>query len=215
METIRVSECFTSIQGESHWAGYPCAFVRLAGCNLDCGYCDTRYAREEEGRVKSVADVAAWVAGTGLKTVEVTGGEPLAQPGTLSLLTRLSGQGLRVLLETNGSLPIEGVARRVHVILDVKTPGSGMADRMCWENLKGLKRSDEVKFVLCGRSDYEWAKGVIAEHGLTRRVRVNLSPVHGLLAPGDLARWMVEDRLDARFQLQLHRLLWPGSDRGV
>lgn len=214
MSALRVSEIFSSIQGESHWAGYPCTFVRLAGCNLDCAWCDTRYARtggEEMDAAAIVADVKA----RGLPMVELTGGEPLLQEGTADLLWRLAGAGLRTLLETNGSLPVESVPPRVHVVMDLKAPGSGMAEWNRWQNLAALKSTDEVKIVLRDRSDYEWARQTLDERGVLGRLRVSLSPVSGELEPRALAEWMVEDRLDARLQLQLHRLLWPGTERGV
>ena len=214
MANLRVCEIFSSIQGESHWAGYPCTFVRLTGCNLDCTYCDTRYAREGGEEMDAAAVVEA-VRAKGLATVEVTGGEPLVQPGAADLLWRLAGAGFRVLLETNGSLPLEGVPPKVHVVMDVKTPGSGMEDRNRWENLAVLKTSDELKLVLRDRADYEWARRVLREKGILGRFRASVSPVWGELEPGALAEWLLADRLDVRLQLQLHRLLWPGMERGV
>ena len=214
MVTLQVSEIFSSIQGESHWAGYPCTFVRLAGCNLDCAYCDTRYAREG-GAPVALDEVLRAVAREGLGTVEVTGGEPLVQPGTPALLEALVEESRRVLLETNGSLPLDPVPPGVHVIMDLKAPGSGMADRNRWENLSALRPTDEVKIVCRDRADYEWSVGVIRAHGLVGRVKVNLSPVWGRLDPALLARWILDDRLDVRLQVQLHRVLWPDRDRGV
>lgn len=214
MAMVRVTELFASIQGESHWAGYPCTFVRLTGCNLDCTYCDTRYARDG-GRELEVAAVVSAVRDAGLAMVEVTGGEPLCQPAAPDLLGALCREGFRVLLETNGSLPLEPVPPAVCVVMDLKTPGSGMADRNRWENLALLKAADEVKLVLTDRADYDWARNVLSERALLGRHRVSLSPVSGKLDPADLAAWMVEDRLDARLQIQLHRILWPERDRGV
>ncbi len=214
MVTLQVSEIFSSIQGESHWAGYPCTFVRLAGCNLDCAYCDTRYARQG-GTPMPLEEVLRAVAREGLGTVEVTGGEPLVQPGTPALLEALLEEGRRVLLETNGSLPLDPVPPGVHVIMDLKTPGSGMADRNRWENLSALRPTDEVKIVCRDRADYAWAVEVIRTRGLAGRVKVSLSPVWGRLDPALLAGWMLDDRLDVRLQVQLHRILWPGRDRGV
>jgi len=214
VSTLRLCELFTSLQGESHWAGYPCTFVRLAGCNLDCAYCDTRYAREggEERTIDAIVEAAR---AKGLPMVEVTGGEPLTQPAAGELLWRLAGAGFRVLLETNGSLPLDGVPPRVHIVMDLKAPGSGMVDRNRWENLELLKSTDEVKVVLRDRADYEWAREAWQERLAPRRIRTSLSPVWGDLPPAELAAWMVEDRLDVRFQLQLHRVLWPGAERGV
>lgn len=214
MVALKVAEIFSSIQGESHWAGYPCTFVRLAGCNLDCTYCDTRYAREG-GEPMSLAAVAAAVVREGLHTVEVTGGEPLHQQGTPDLLRALVATGRRVLLETNGSLPLDGVPPEVCVVMDLKAPGSGMAAFNRWENLARLKPTDEVKVVCRDRRDYEWARDVLRERRVLGRARASLSPVWGEVQPAELARWMLEDRLDARLQLQLHRILWPTLDRGV
>ena len=209
-----MSEIFSSIQGESHWAGYPCTFVRLVGCNLDCSYCDTRYARSG-GEVWPVESVLEVVERAGLATVEVTGGEPLLQEGAAALLEGLVSAGHRVLLETNGSLSLDSVPPGVVVVMDVKAPGSGMAAENCWENLQVLTRDDEVKVVCLHRSDYEWARDALRQRGVLGRVRVSFSPVCGELSPADLAGWMIEDRLDARLQIQLHRVIWPGLDRGV
>ena len=214
MAEVTVVEIFSSIQGESHWAGYPCTFVRLAGCNLECAYCDTRYARQG-GSALSVEDAVRAVAEKGLATVEVTGGEPLHQPGCGELLQGLAATGRRVLLETNGSLPLDPVPPPVIVIMDLKAPGSGMAAFNRWENLSQLRPSDEVKIVCRDREDYVWARETLRGRGILGRVRVSLSPVWGELAPAELAQWLVEDRLDVRLQLQLHRILWPDSDRGV
>jgi len=214
MAELPVVEIFSSIQGESHWAGYPCTFVRLAGCNLDCAYCDTRYAREG-GNPMSLAAVVRAVEQEGLATVEVTGGEPLLQAGAPELLRALAATGRRVLLETNGSLPLDAVPPEVWVVMDLKAPGSGMAAFNRWENLSALKPTDEVKVVCRDRPDYEWARDTLRHRGLLGRTRASLSPVWGEVDPAELARWMLEDRLDARLQLQLHRILWPAVERGV
>jgi 7-carboxy-7-deazaguanine synthase len=161
------------------------------------------------------AAVVEAVRGRGLPTVEVTGGEPLLQPGAVDLLWRLAGAGFRVLLETNGSLPVEEVPPKVHVVMDVKTPGSGMSDRNRWENLAMLKTSDEIKLVLRDRTDYDWTRWVLREKGILGRFRVSVSPVWGELEARELAEWLLRDRLDARLQVQLHRILWPAADRGV
>jgi 7-carboxy-7-deazaguanine synthase len=215
MSLLRISEIFTSIQGESHWAGYPCTFVRLAGCNLDCSYCDTRYARREEGEPCSVERIVERVCSENAPLVEVTGGEPLCQARTPALLQALLDTGRRVLLETNGSLPLDDVPSGVHVVMDIKTPSSGMNDFNLWPNIDLLKPSDEVKLVVSGRDDYEWALRELRSREAFSRVRVSFSPVWGSVEPAALAGWILEDRLDARFQLQLHKILWPGTDRGV
>lgn len=218
---LKVAGLFHSLQGESTWAGTPMAFVRLAGCPLECAYCDTPEARRG-GTGMPLAEVLARVAeflpgeGEG-RCVEVTGGEPLAQAGTRELLRRLCDAGYGVLLETNGCEPLDGVDGRVHVIMDLKTPGSGMADRTRWENLERLRADrDEIKFVLTGRRDYDWAKARIEEHGLARRVKaVLLSPAANSLTPRELAGWMLEDRWRSpvRLQIQLHKLLWPQGEQ--
>lgn len=214
MKTLKVCEIFISIQGEGHFAGYPCAFVRLSGCNLECAWCDTRYAFGE-GEEIEIEEVARKALSLGAPTVEVTGGEPLAQEGTAELLRLLAKGGrVKVLLETNGSLPIDAVAPEVHIVMDVKTPSSGMAGRNLWENIPRLKPSDEIKMVIASRGDYQWAKEVIRER-IAGRCLVTLSPAAGNIDPSNLAGWMVEDRLNARFQLQLHKILWPQALRGV
>jgi 7-carboxy-7-deazaguanine synthase len=211
---LRVCEIFSSIQGESHWAGYPCTFVRLAGCNLDCAYCDTRYA-QSEGSPMELEAVLAAVAERGLPMVEVTGGEPLEQQGTPELLHRLSAEGYRTLLETNGSLPIGGLPAEVHVIMDLKSPGSGMVHANRWENLEALKATDEIKVVITNRDDFAWALDVLRHRVLPAGIRTTLSPASGLLNATVLASWILEERLDVRLQVQLHRLLWPALERGV
>jgi 7-carboxy-7-deazaguanine synthase len=213
-DTLQISEIFASIQGESHWAGYPCVFVRLAGCNLDCAYCDTLYAKTG-GEAMTLDEVVAKAASFGLKTVELTGGEPLHQPLALELVKRLADRDFRVLIETNGSYPIDRVDQRATVILDLKTPGSKMESMNHWPNLAALKPTDEVKAVVTDRADYLWVVEVIERHSLVGATRITLSPALGQVEPAELAQWMVEDKLDARMQLQLHKLIWPDQDRGV
>jgi 7-carboxy-7-deazaguanine synthase len=211
---VRVTEIYRSIQGESSFAGLPCAFVRLTGCNLRCTYCDSEFAFYG-GESLAVPDVVRRVGELGVPLVEVTGGEPLWQTGCLTLLRELCDLGHTVLLETGGSLDISPVDPRVHRIVDVKTPDSGMAHRNLWSNLALLGPRDEVKFVLGGRADYEWTRGVIREHGLEGRTQVLLSTVFGALEPREVVAWLLEDGLSARFQLQLHKFIWPPEARGV
>lgn len=215
METLRVNERFVSIQGESSFAGLPCAFIRLAGCPLRCRWCDTVYARQDPGQPHDLASLLAWAEAQGVDLVEVTGGEPLAQAGTLALLAGLCDQGRRVLLETSGALDIGPVDPRVHVIMDVKCPSSGMAERLHRPNLARLAAKDEVKFVLADRTDYEYARGIIAGHGLAGRCGLLLSCVAGSIAPATVVAWLLADRLPVRFQLQLHKYIWPERERGV
>ena len=210
---LRVTEIFHSIQGESSYAGQPCVFVRLTGCPLRCTWCDTDYAFYG-GQECSSDEVLAKVQAYGCRLVEVTGGEPLAQPESLPFMARLCDAGYTVLLETSGAIDIAPVDPRVHVILDVKCPGSGMTDRMHWPNLSKLTAKDEAKFVLADRTDYDWAREVLAEHGVADRCPVLFSPVFGSLDVRQLAEWILADRLPVRLQIQLHKVLWPETERG-
>ncbi len=212
--TVVVHEVYVSLQGESTWAGLRCAFVRLSACHLRCTWCDTPHAFDQ-GTRRTVDDVVASVHALGTPLVEVTGGEPLLQPGVYPLMSKLCDLGHTVLIETSGALDIGRIDPRVIRIVDVKCPASGEAERNRWENLDLLTPRDEVKFVLADRADYEWARVVIAERGLPARCTVLLSVAHGLLAPADVARWMIEDKLEARFQLQMHKVIWDPDARGV
>lgn len=211
---MRVTEIFHSIQGESSYAGQLCVFVRLTGCPLRCTWCDTEYAFYG-GSEQSIEQILAKIDLYGCHLVEVTGGEPLAQPETFSLITRLCDRGYQVLIETSGAIDIASVDRRAHIILDVKCPGSGMTDRMYWPNLNQLTMKDEAKFVLADRKDYDWARQTIAQYELTGRCSVLMSPVFGSLEPRLLAEWVLADRLPVRFQLQLHKIIWAPDMRGV
>ncbi len=211
---MRISEIFYSIQGESSYAGQPCVFVRLTGCPLRCTWCDTDYAFYG-GQDGSIDEILAKVQTYGCRLVEVTGGEPLAQPESLPLLTRLCDAGYTVLLETSGAIDIAPVDPRAHIILDVKCPGSGMTERMYWPNLAALTTKDEAKFVLTDRADYEWAKEMLAHHHLADRCSVLFSPVFGSLDLRQLAEWILADRLPVRFQVQLHKYIWAPDMRGV
>jgi 7-carboxy-7-deazaguanine synthase len=212
--TLIVNETFFSIQGEGTRAGQPCVFVRLTGCPLRCGWCDTAYAFQEGAR-RSVDDVVRDVARHPCRRVLITGGEPLAQPAAFALVARLLDEGWQVLVETSGHIPLNGLDRRAVTILDVKAPGSGETHRMEWRNLDLLAGSDEVKFVLADRADYEWSRALVRDRGLIAKCVVLFSPVHGVLDPGVLGRWILEDGLDVRLQVQLHKYLWPGVERGV
>lgn len=211
---LLVHEIFYSLQGESTFAGRPCVLVRLTGCQMRCVWCDTEYAFYE-GRWRALEDVLAEVASHGCPLVEVTGGEPLLQPGAVPLLAALCDAGYEVLLETGGGLDIAPVDRRVRRIVDVKCPGSGEAENNRWQNLEHLTSRDELKFVIADRRDYEWARGVVRERGLEAICPVHFSPVWSSCAPAELAAWILEDHLPVRLQLQLHKLLWGAETRGV
>lgn len=215
MARVRVNEIFYSIQGESTWAGCPCVFVRLTGCNLRCAWCDTEYAFYE-GRQMEIGEVAANVESFGCGLVEITGGEPLLQQGVHPLIEMLLARGHAVMIETSGERDISVLDPRVVRIMDLKCPASGESERNRWSNLEHLTTRDEVKFVVADRRDYEWAREVIRTHRLAERVNaVLLSPVFGKLAPSDLAAWILSDRLPVRMQLQMHKHIWPPTTRGV
>ena len=208
--TLRVSEIFHSLQGESTRVGLPTIFVRLTGCPLRCVWCDTPYAFSG-GESMSIDSILAHVADFACATVCVTGGEPLAQKACAALLGALCDAGYRVSLETSGALDIAGIDPRVARVMDLKAPGSGEADKNRWENLALLRANDELKFVLASRTDYEWAVATCRDHALFERCPVLFSPVHGALDAAALAQWMLDDRIPARFQLQLHKLLWQDA----
>jgi len=211
---LRVNEIYASIQGEGTRAGRPCTLIRLAGCNLRCAWCDTKHAYDA-GRPMSLAEVLAAAKELAIGQVMVTGGEPLLQQECPALLSALCDAGHETLLMTNGSLDISGVDERVIRCLDVKCPASGQSGSALWPNLESLRASDEVKFVIAERGDYDFARQVIAEHRLIGRCEVILSVAAGLLAPAALAKWMLEDRLEARLGVQLHKLIWPDVQRGT
>lgn len=215
-ETLRVTEIFHSIQGESTWAGLPCVFVRLARCNLRCRWCDTAYSFRG-GATWSIADIVRRVGEFGTNLVEVTGGEPLAQANCAPLCQALLDKGRRVLVETGGSLPIHGLPREAVRIMDVKCPDSGESERNHWPNMDALDAGrDEVKFVIASRGDYEWSRSVLTRYTLPQRCKAVLfSPVFSELEPVSLAGWILEDRLPVRMQLQMHKYIWPPDARGV
>ena len=212
--SLVVHEIYRSIQGESTFAGLPCVFVRLTACHLRCHYCDTRHAFRH-GQTLALEEVLDRALAWEDRLVEVTGGEPLLQPEVFPLMTRLADAGKTVLLETSGAVDIAPVDPRVHIILDLKTPGSGEVEANLWSNLALLKPIDEVKFVVCDRSDFDWAVEQVRAHRLTDRVPVLVGAVSGELDPADLAAWVLETHLPLRLQVQLHKILWHPSARGV
>ena len=209
---LRISEIFFSLQGETRTVGLPTVFVRLTGCPLRCVYCDTAYAFEG-GQLITIDDVVAEVARYAPRYVTVTGGEPLAQPNVHALLQQLCDAGYEVSLETGGTMPIDEVDVRVSRVVDLKTPASGELSRNCYDNIAHLNRHDQIKFVLCDRADYEWARLQIDQYQLHEKVdEVLLSPAFGQLSYRDLADWIVADNLPVRMQLQLHKMIW-GDER--
>jgi len=204
---LRITETFYSLQGEADAVGWPTFFIRLTGCPLRCGYCDTAYAFHG-GEWRGIPALVAEACDSGAGHVCVTGGEPLAQRGCMELLRGLCDAGLRVSLETSGALDISGVDARVTRVVDIKTPASGEVERNRWENVDLLRGSDQLKLVICDRADYEWARGLLQSRQLLGRCPVLFSPSHGQLAPATLAGWILEDRLPVRFQMQLHKALW-------
>jgi 7-carboxy-7-deazaguanine synthase len=211
---LKVNEIYFSIQGESSRAGLPCVFVRLTYCNLRCSYCDTEYAFYD-GTEMSLDEITEEVKKYDCRLVELTGGEPLFQVESAELMKRLCDAGFDVMLETGGSLPIQEIDRRVMIILDLKCPSSTMMKKNRYENLDYIKPSDEIKFVIGTREDYDWTKEVIEKYGLKGKCGILLSVVFGALDPAKIAEWMLEDKMNARFQLQMHKFIWEPDRKGV
>jgi 7-carboxy-7-deazaguanine synthase len=215
MTSLTVHEIYKSIQGESTWAGLPCIFVRLTFCDLRCSWCDTEYAFYD-GSKMGLDDILARVKAHNCPMVEVTGGEPLMQPATPELLKNLCEEGYTVLLETGGHRDISVVDPRVHRIMDLKSPDSGMVEKNRWENMAHLTPRDEVKCVIASRGDYEWARDKVREYDLSSKVKAVLfSPVFGKINPQEIVEWILEDQLPVRFQLQMHKFIWEPTQKGV
>jgi len=211
---LTVNEIFLSIQGEGSRTGRPCVFVRLTGCPLRCVWCDTAYAFHE-GTRRDEGELATEIRRFPTRLLCLTGGEPLAQPASFPFVTRLLDEGWEVVVETSGHVSLEPLDPRAVAIVDVKAPGSGESGRMEWRNLDRLRATDEAKFVIDGRGDYEWSRDLVLDRRLAERCTVLFSPVHGALDPGTLGRWILDDGLPVRLQVQLHKYLWPGVTRGA
>jgi len=212
--SLLIHEIYRSLQGESTFAGLPCVFIRLTGCHLRCVYCDTPHAFTQ-GEILDLDRVVARALELGDDLVEITGGEPLLQPEVYPLMSRLADAGKTVLLETSGAIDTKLVDHRVRVILDIKTPGSAEVDANVWSNVDRLQPSDEVKFVICSRTDFDWAAATVRSRGLIERCPVLFSAAYGEVDPADLAGWILESGLSVRLQLQQHKILWNPSARGV
>jgi 7-carboxy-7-deazaguanine synthase len=219
-EYLRVTEIFHSVQGESTWAGLPCTFIRLTGCPLRCTWCDTEYAFHG-GEKMTLDAIISRVREIGTPVVEITGGEPLIHRNAFVLAERLVDEGFTVLVETSGAIDVSPLDPRVHRIMDLKCPGSGEESRNMWSNLDHLTGRDEIKFVIAGREDYEWARAVIRDRALDRRVErgelraLLFSPVWESMDFRELAQWVLEDRLPVRYQIQLHKIIWGANVHGV
>ena len=213
--TLKINEVYSSIQGESSWAGWPCVFIRLTACDLRCTYCDTAYAFYD-GKKRLVSDILAEVFALDCPMVEVTGGEPLLQKNVLPLMAQLCDAGKTVLIETSGAHDISKIDPRVHRIMDLKTPSSGECARNLWSNIEHLTKLDEVKFVIGSREDYEWSREQVRTHGLAEKCGcVLFSPIFGKIEPREIVDWIIADKLPVRFQLQMHKFIWPPMQRGV
>ena len=214
-KTLTVNEIYLSIQGESTWVGRPCVFVRLTFCDLRCNYCDTEYAFYD-GKKRTLDNILEEVATFDCRLIEITGGEPLLQKNVLPLMAMLCDSGYTVLLETSGAHDISKVDTRVHRIMDLKTPGSGEVDKNRWPNIDHLTLRDEVKFVMGTREDYEWAREKVQRYDLASRCHAVLfSPIFGRIDPRQIVEWILEDKVNVRFQLQMHKFIWSPTQRGV
>lgn len=211
---LKVNEIYFSIQGESTKAGLPCVFVRLTYCNLRCKYCDTEYAFYE-GYDLTIEEIIGEVKKFDCKLVEITGGEPLVQSEAIGLMSKLCDEGFEVLLETGGSLSVKEIDPRVKIIMDLKCPSSGMLKKNHYENIDFIKSSDEIKFVMGSREDYEWTKEILQKYNLTKKCIILFSVVFGELEPVRVVEWILEDKLDVRFQLQMHKFIWEPTTKGV
>ncbi len=213
-QQLRITEIYQTIQGEAAHAGWPCVMVRLTGCPLRCRWCDTAYGFSG-GEERTLSVIQRQIAAFDIKRVEITGGEPLAQTATPALISNLLDQGYLVMIETGGSESIAALHPKTHIIMDIKCPGSGMAEKNLWSNLGHLKTTDEIKFVIADRGDFDWALGVVREHNLEDRCQLLFSAAFGLLEPKILAGWLLDSRISARLNLQQHKYIWSPRAKGV
>ena len=211
---IRINEIYYSIQGESSYSGLPCIFVRFTYCNLRCSYCDTEYAFHE-GDEMSISEILDEINLYNCNLVEITGGEPLIQNGYIELINKLEKQNKKVLIETGGALSIKNIPSKTHIILDIKCPSSKMSDKNLWENIKYLKKSDEVKFVIGNKGDYTWTKKIIKDYNLNNICKILISPVYNKIESKKIVKWILKDNLDVRYQIQIHKEIWNDTKRGV
>ncbi|MEJ2052598.1 MAG: radical SAM protein [Calditrichaceae bacterium] len=213
-DSLRINEIFFSIQGESSYAGRPCIFIRLTYCNLRCSFCDTEYAFFE-GDFLSFDEIINQIKIYNCDLIEITGGEPLVQKNVLPFMSMLCNAGYEVLIETGGHMDISQIDKRVKRVMDIKCPGSGESDKNLWQNIRYLTENDQVKFVISDRTDFDWAKGIIQKYNLSKKCTVLMSPDFQKLKNIKLAEWILKESPDARFQLQMHKYIWPPDQRGV
>ncbi|MHC4870966.1 MAG: 7-carboxy-7-deazaguanine synthase QueE [Planctomycetota bacterium] len=216
MQNLKISELFTSIQGESSYAGLPCTFIRLAGCNLKCSWCDSTYSRsDEDSKIFSVEELVSFACKANTELICITGGEPLLQQNVYTLMNSLYEKGFTILLETNGSVDISSVPEFIVTILDVKTPSSGMSEQFNLNNIKSIKSIDQIKFVIADKNDFTWSKIFIESNKLIGKAEIIFSPLFDRIPYAELASLIVEENLQVRMQLQLHKIIWPEVERGV
>ena len=211
---LKINEIYYSIQGESSYSGLPCVFIRLTYCNLRCSYCDTEYAFYE-GKDISIKEIIRKVNSYKCNLVEITGGEPLLQKNCIELINQLEKNNKKVLIETGGSLPIKNISKNTHIILDLKCPSSNMESKNLWDNLDYIKKTDEIKFVIGNKKDYDWVKKIIKKHNLEKKCLLLISPVHDKIDKEKIINWILKDNLKIRFQIQLHKEIWDKDKKGV
>ncbi len=212
--SLKINEIYHSIQGESSYSGLPCVFVRLTYCNLRCSYCDTEYAFYE-GKDMSIKQIIKKINSYKCNLVEITGGEPLLQKNCIKLINELEKNNKKVLIETGGSLSIQNISKKTHIILDLKCPSSNMENKNLWENLDYIKKTDEIKFVVGNKADYEWTKNIIKKYDLENKCHLLISPVYDKIDNEKIINWILKDNLKIRFQIQLHKEIWDKDKKGV